>query len=176
MVIHEMPPDECRQMLARIRLARLACARNNQPYVVPIHVDLDGGFLYAYATLGQKIEWMRENPLVCVEMDELTSHGQWATLIVFGKYEELPKTAEHQAARDVAEKLFQQHPMWWQPASVPVGSATQRMPIVFRIAVDQVTGRYARPANPAPPVREDAKSARRPNWLARLVRRGDRQG
>ena len=56
---------------------------------------------------------MRENPLVCVEMDELTSHGQWATLIVFGKYEELPNTAEHQAARDVAEKLFQQHPMWW---------------------------------------------------------------
>jgi len=105
---------------------------------------------------------MRENPLVCVEMDELTSHGQWATLIVFGKYEELPNTAEHQAARDVAEKLFQQHPMWWQPASVPVGSATQRMPIVFRIAVDQVTGRYARPA-------ARVKSSSRPSSLPGAV-------
>lgn len=176
MVIHEMPPHECRQMLARTSLARLACARHNQPYIVPIHVDLEGGFLYGFATMGQKIEWMRENPLVCVEMDELTSRAQWATLIVFGKYEELPKTPDHQAARDVAEKLFQQHPMWWEPASVPVDSATQRLPIVFRISVDRVTGRYAKPANPAPPVREDAPPGGRPHWLTRLLRRADRQG
>jgi nitroimidazol reductase NimA-like FMN-containing flavoprotein (pyridoxamine 5'-phosphate oxidase superfamily) len=176
MVIHEMTPQECRQMLARTNLARLACARNNQPYVVPIHVDLDGGFLYGYATMGQKIEWMRENPLVCLEMDELTSREQWATLIVSGKYEELPNTPWHQAARSIAEKLFQQHPMWWEPGSVPVVSTKPRIPIVFRITVDKVTGRYARPANPALSVREDAKSGPRPNWLARFLRRVDRQG
>ena len=174
MVIQEMTPQECRQMLARTNLARLACARNNQPYVVPIHVDLDGGFLYGYATLGQKIEWMRANPLVCVEMDELSSREQWATLIVFGKYEELPKTLGRERARNIAERLFQQHPMWWEPASVPIVSTTQRMPIVFRITVDKVTGRHAKPANPAPPVPEDARPARRRNWLARLLRRGDR--
>jgi nitroimidazol reductase NimA-like FMN-containing flavoprotein (pyridoxamine 5'-phosphate oxidase superfamily) len=173
MVIHEMTSQECRQMLARTNLARLACARNNQPYVVPVHVDLEGGFLYGYATMGQKIEWMRENPLVCLEMDELTSREQWATLIVFGKYEELPQTSGHQAARNIAEKLFQQHPMWWEPASVPVVSTKPRTPIVFRIAVDKVTGRYARQANPALPVREDAQPAKRSNWLARLLRRSD---
>ena len=64
MVIHEMTEQECRAMLAGINVARLACARDNQPYIVPIRVDLDGEFLYGYATLGQKIEWMRENPLV----------------------------------------------------------------------------------------------------------------
>ena len=67
---------------------------------VPIHVDLDGECLYGYATLGQKIVWMRENPLVCLEVDELTAHGQWASVVVFGRYEELPPTPEFEGSRD----------------------------------------------------------------------------
>ena len=59
MVVEEMTERECRAMLAGTNIARLACARDNQPYIVPIHVDLDGEFLYGYATLSQKIEWMR---------------------------------------------------------------------------------------------------------------------
>ena len=75
MDIQEMTASECRAMLTRVRVARLACSRNNQPYIVPIHVDLEDEFLYGYATLGQKIEWMRENGLVCLELDELTTRG-----------------------------------------------------------------------------------------------------
>ena len=90
MVIQEIPEPECRAVLAGTNVARLACARNNQPYIVPIHVDLDGDFLYSYATLGQKIEWMRQNPLVCLEIDDVKSHGQWSSVVVFGSYEELP--------------------------------------------------------------------------------------
>ena len=43
-------------MLAGTYVARLACAHNYQPYIVPIHVDLGADFLYGYATLGQKIQ------------------------------------------------------------------------------------------------------------------------
>ena len=85
-------------------VARLACARNNQPYIVPIHVDLEGEFLYGYATLGQKIEWMRQNPLVCLEIDELMTDGQWASVLVFGRYEELPHVPEYEGPRSVAER------------------------------------------------------------------------
>ena len=102
-----MTERECRARLAGTNVARLACARNNQPYVVPIHVDLDGDYLYGYATLGQKIEWMRQNPLVCVEIDELRAHGQWASVVVFGHYEELPNTPGYEGPRRVAERLFQ---------------------------------------------------------------------
>ena len=90
MVIQEMTERECRAMLAGTKVARLACARNNQPYIVPIRVDLDGEFLYGYATLGHKIEWMRENPLVCLEIDEVITHAHWTSVVVFGRYEELP--------------------------------------------------------------------------------------
>ncbi|MBA2305601.1 MAG: pyridoxamine 5'-phosphate oxidase family protein [Acidobacteria bacterium] len=143
MVIQEMTEQECRTMLVRMDVARLACARNGQPYVVPIHVYLDGTFLYGYATLGQKIEWMRQNPLVCVEIDERTSHGEWASAVVFGHYEELTRTPEHEGSRKVAERLFQKRPSWWEPASVPVLNQERRTPIVFRIRIGRVTGRRA---------------------------------
>jgi len=145
MVIQEMTERECRAMLTRPEVARLACARNNQPYVVPIHVDLDGEFLYCYATLGQKIDWMRQNPLVCVEIDELDPQGQWSSVVAFGHYEELPHTPEYEDPRRIAEGLFQTRPMWWEPAAVPLAGHEQRTPIVFRIRISRVTGRRAAP-------------------------------
>ena len=141
MVIHEMTEGECRAMLAGTNIARLACARQNQPYIVPIRVDLEREFLYGYATLGQKIDWMRENPLVCVEIDEVVTPAQWASVVVFGLYEELPLTPQFEDARRVAETLFQRHPAWWEPASAPLGAHQQRPPIVFRIQITRMTGR-----------------------------------
>ena len=64
MLIHEMAEVECRSALERANISRLGCALDNQPYVVPINVAFDGHFLYGFTTLGQKIEWMRSNPLV----------------------------------------------------------------------------------------------------------------
>src|SRR5471030_2895825 len=172
MVIQEMTERECRVMLAGMKVARLACARNNQPYIVPIHVDLDGECLYGFATLGQKIEWMRQNPLVCLEFDELITLGQWASVVVFGHYEELPHTPEHEGSRRIAERLFQRHPGWWEPASVPLAGREQRTPIVFRIRIGRVTGRRAAPDTvEAVDVQGNASEARRPWWLAQVLRR-----
>ena len=172
MVIEEMTEQECRAILAGTNVVRLACARNNQPYIVPIHVDLDGEFLYGYATLGQKIEWMRQNPLVCLEIDELFTHGQWASVVVFGYYEELPHTPEYEGSRTVAERLFQRHPAWWEPASVAPDPHEPRTPIVFRIRIDRVTGRRAAPgAMETVHVQGNASEPSRPRWLAQVLRR-----
>jgi hypothetical protein len=37
MIVREMTEAECLTTLARTRLGRLACAHENQPYVVPIY-------------------------------------------------------------------------------------------------------------------------------------------
>jgi len=148
MVIHEMTDIACRALLGRSHVVRLACAQNNQPYIVPFHVDMDGEWLYGFATLGQKIEWMRQNPLVCVQIEELTTEEQWESVLVYGQYEELPHTPEYEEARGVAERLFQMRPMWWQPASTPLDTHQPRAPIVFRIRIDRVTGRRAAPDVP----------------------------
>jgi nitroimidazol reductase NimA-like FMN-containing flavoprotein (pyridoxamine 5'-phosphate oxidase superfamily) len=168
MIIEEMTYSECLEMLTRARLAHLACAADNQPYVVPIHIDFAEGSLFGYSTLGQKINWMRVNPLVCVEIDESTGQNQWATLIISGRYEELAATPENAYARRVAERVFERHPVWWEPASVtPVGRPA-RQPVLFRILVCAMTGRRAKPEvpiEPAPPSR--VMEERRAGWLSR---------
>ncbi len=73
MLIHEMTEDECRAALERVSFGRLACAHKDQPCVLPIYFSYDGKHLYRFGTLGQKIEWMRCNPLVCLEIDERSS-------------------------------------------------------------------------------------------------------
>lgn len=96
MVIREISRKECLRVLAEAKLARLACAHANQPYVVPVTLAYDevSGCLYGFTTLGQKVEWMRANPLVCVEVDEIGAYNQWVSVIVTGRYEELPQTAQ----------------------------------------------------------------------------------
>jgi nitroimidazol reductase NimA-like FMN-containing flavoprotein (pyridoxamine 5'-phosphate oxidase superfamily) len=72
-----MTDSECRNALGRSTVGRLACANNNRPYVIPIYFALHKDHLYAFATFGQKIDWMRRNPRVCLEIDERTAHDQW---------------------------------------------------------------------------------------------------
>lgn len=176
MVVDEMTEPECRAMLATTNVARLACARNNQPYIIPINVDLDGQFLYGFATEGLKIEWMRQNPLVCLEIDELSLQTHWASVIVFGRYEELPHLPEYEDVRRVAQRLFERHPMWWQPASVPLAGHEQRTPIVFRIRIDRMTGRRSSPEpGKVAYVQQNPSDARRPRWLAHVLRRLSRR-
>lgn len=104
MLIHEMNKDECLLVLSGTRLARLGCAHNNQPYVVPVSLayddtETDHPCLYGVTTLGQKVEWMRENPLVCVEVDKITTHDVWVSVIAFGRYQELPVNRDRDEAR-----------------------------------------------------------------------------
>jgi len=171
MLIQAMTLQEGWALLGRNNIARLACARNNQPYIVPLRIDLDGNCLYGCATLGQKIEWMRTNPLVCVECEEFVSERRWASVIVCGHYEELPNVPENESARRTAERLFQKHPMWWEPGTVPLGDRERRSPIVFRIHVDSLTGRRTvqDEARRDPPDLPRQYSPSR--WLTRMWRR-----
>ena len=94
MLIREMTRDECVRVLSETRLARLATARENQPYIVPVYVMYDEATecLYGFTTPGQKVEWMRANPLVCVEMDKVAAYDQWVSVVIFGHFEEVPES------------------------------------------------------------------------------------
>ena len=91
MDINEMTAGECRGYLQRASLGRLGCSYENQPYVVPIHFASEDGYLYVFSTFGQKVKWMRANPKVCVQTDEIRNQSEWISVIVYGEYEELPE-------------------------------------------------------------------------------------
>ena len=108
MKIHEIPEDECRAVLARNAIGRLGCALDNQPYVVPILFAYEPDYVYAFSTVGQKIEWMRSNPKVCLQVDEIAGQSQWTSVLVNGTYEELPdppRSVERAHARELLEQV-----------------------------------------------------------------------
>jgi nitroimidazol reductase NimA-like FMN-containing flavoprotein (pyridoxamine 5'-phosphate oxidase superfamily) len=159
MYVHEMTFDECVHALKKTNVGRLACARDNQPYLVPINFAFDGTYLYGFTTLGQKIEWMRSNPLVCFEIDEVMCHNEWMSIIVFGRYEELPDQPQFKEARIYAHRSLQKRIMWWEPAYISQEHRDQPhslTPIFYRIHIDKMTGHRATSDEPSP--RHNAES------------------
>jgi uncharacterized protein len=150
MLIHEMTEDECRAELGRTDFGRLACVRDGDPYIVPVNFSYDGQYLYGITTLGQKIEWMRSNPLVCLEIDERPDPDHWMSVIVFGRYEEIPDTPKFQAVRAHAYEVLQKRTIWWEPACIPNGEGELRPPIFYRIEIEQMTGRRGMPRASGP--------------------------
>src|SRR5262245_49747230 len=153
MIIREMTEDECREVLERVSFGRLACARDNQPYVVPIYFSYHGGYVYGFSTPGRKIEWMRSNPLICLEVDERTSHDRWVSVVLSGRFQELPDTPEFAAERAQAHAALQRRAMWWEYASIPAAEWRRKSapfaPIFYRLHIDRITGHRATPAAPS---------------------------
>jgi nitroimidazol reductase NimA-like FMN-containing flavoprotein (pyridoxamine 5'-phosphate oxidase superfamily) len=150
MRIHELSRDECLEVLARASIARLACARDGQPYVVPVSIVFDRDCLYSFSTSGQKIAWMRENPRVCVEVDEVEDPRRWVTVLAFGTFEELTLRPEHRDARETASRLFRERPGWWEPAIAQLPSGQRFSPVIYRIAITRVSGRRTASATHGP--------------------------
>ncbi len=146
MKVEELNFDECCEVLERTKVGRLACSMDNQPYILPFNFAFAGGkYLYAFSTVGQKIRWMRENPKVCVEVENVNNQDDWTTVIVFGRYEELPDAPEFESERIHAHELLSRRPMWWQPAYVAGTHREQsdEKPVYFRILIEKLTGHRA---------------------------------
>lgn len=146
MFVHEMSRAECLEVLGRAKIGRLGCAHDNQPYVVPMNFALDGDLLYGFTTLGNKVEWMRSNSSVCFEVEEVIDHNNWTSVIVFGRYEELPDRPAYERARQRAYEFLQKRAMWWEPAYVSPKHFNQPhsvTPVFFRIHIAKITGRRA---------------------------------
>jgi len=146
MVIRELTKQASLDLLTRVHLGRLAVAKANQPYVFPIHFAYRENSLYCATTVGQKIEWMRENPLVAIEVDEIDSPQQWESVIVSGRYEELADTPETRDMRQLAWSLLQERKLWWEPGyakTIVRGAERPMVPLYFRIHIERMTGRRA---------------------------------
>lgn len=173
MLIREMTGEECFEALASAGFGRLACARDNQPYVVPVYFVFDGSNVYCFSALGRKIEWMRVNPLVCLEIDDVKSQNDWTSVVALGRYEELPDTPSFQRARQHAHELLQKRASWWQPACGAVAHRAGPQdftPVYYRISVEQLTGHRATPDTcETAAMNATAEPDKEGGWLNRLL-------
>jgi nitroimidazol reductase NimA-like FMN-containing flavoprotein (pyridoxamine 5'-phosphate oxidase superfamily) len=148
MVITKMRSRECREMLTRLGYGRLACASNNRPYIVPFYFAYDADRLCCFSTVGRKIEWMRLNPLVCVQVEEIRGHDEWTSVVVMGQYIEIPNGREFAESRGYIRSLLKKRALWWQ--SGYTASQVRRKPkppisVFFNIRIEELTGLRATP-------------------------------
>jgi len=143
MVIHELSAADCADVLSRTNLARLACCRMNQPYVVPVSFAYDPrqACLFSFSAVGRKVEWMRENPNVCLEIEDVEDRFHWTTVVVYGRYDELGDAPEHREIRQRALHLFNDRSRWWLPGAAKPGGTDHHGVVVYRIYIDRMTGR-----------------------------------
>ena len=157
----DMTDLECRALLTSETLGRLGCSRDNQAYVVPISYVLEQGTIYAFSSIGQKIDWMRDNPRICLQVDRIRTRLDWISVLVFGRFEEIPDDELHTRERETAWDILNKRPNWWEPAfttTIKAGRARQMKPLYFRIRIDSITGCRMKADTPASADIEESSS------------------
>jgi nitroimidazol reductase NimA-like FMN-containing flavoprotein (pyridoxamine 5'-phosphate oxidase superfamily) len=134
-VIDELSPEEADAFLREQFVGRVGCHAGGLTYVVPIIYAWDGACAWVQSVEGQKVRMMRENPRVCLEVDEYVAGGSWRSVIVQGDYEELAGADAERATELLVERFGRRR------RSAPEGGAERPQGVAFRIRARELTGR-----------------------------------
>ncbi len=131
---------EARDLLKRNGFGHLGCARDDQPYVVPMHYCFDGESAYFFTTAGMKTEWLDINPQVCLQVDQIESERRWQSVVMIGRAERLT-TAE--SIGRAAALLFEKHASLTPALNRKIVDNNEQtgQAVVYRIIPASITGR-----------------------------------
>jgi nitroimidazol reductase NimA-like FMN-containing flavoprotein (pyridoxamine 5'-phosphate oxidase superfamily) len=146
--IRELDRDECVAILARNHVGRIAYARQNHVDIEPLHYVYHDGWLYGRTSHGAKTEatgttWWP----VAFEVDEVEELFRWRSVVVHGGFYVMPDDgtevdrAEWQQGVELLLSLL--------PATFTDADPVAFRTVVFRMAVQELTGREAVPGGAA---------------------------
>lgn len=96
--IEDMPEGDMKALLLAREFGHLGVARDNRPYVVPMHYAYDHESLYFFTTLGTKTDYLDHNHEVCFQVEEVESKEHWQSVMVTGTAEHVTDAADITAA------------------------------------------------------------------------------
>ncbi len=133
----ELSPREVEEFLREQRIARLGCHADGVTYVVPLIYAYEDGAVVAVTTEGRKTAMLRENPRICVEVDEYDADGKgsWRSVIADGTCEELAGEEIEPALALMRERFARTAGRPAEPR--PLGPNV----VVLRISLDEISGR-----------------------------------
>lgn len=142
--VEEMGAQEVHALLERADYGHLGCARDNRPYVMPIHYAYEDPDIYIFTTEGMKTEFIAANPEVCLQVEEVVDPTNWKSVIATGKAERLTDKEEIEHAMQYITKTNPTltpalNKMWTDP----LGRASNIT--LYRIHPDIISGRKTLP-------------------------------
>jgi nitroimidazol reductase NimA-like FMN-containing flavoprotein (pyridoxamine 5'-phosphate oxidase superfamily) len=143
-------PDECRVILARNRVGRIAFAQRNRIDIVPLHYVFADGVLCGRTARDTRLQRITENfsnawP-AAFEVDEVDGLFDWRSVVVHGNVHAATK-GDREWRRD--------EPKWEKtvralrgvlPEAFTAADPTAFRDVVVRVDVTEISGREARPA------------------------------
>lgn len=150
-MIKDLNSKDCIALLKKHYVGRLAYLVGKTPFVAPItyfYFEEDKkGSIISYSLEGHKMEAMRKNNYVSVQVDEIESINQWKSVLAHGEFEELhqidAKRLLHEFASGVKNLINQdtdKNVQFIHEFSSKL-QAQADPPIVYRINLHEITGK-----------------------------------
>ena len=146
-MIGSMTKDQIEQVLHRGFIGRIGCSADNKTYIVPVSYVFDGEYIYIHSREGIKIQIMRKNPNVCFEVDSIETMTNWRCVVVWGKFEELDNEVERTKVLKILNDKLMPYLLSETMRPQTLDQSPHRLekdnrPVVYRISVTEMTGRY----------------------------------
>jgi nitroimidazol reductase NimA-like FMN-containing flavoprotein (pyridoxamine 5'-phosphate oxidase superfamily) len=86
---------ECKALLSRNHIGRLAFTNANRIDIEPVSYVADGAWLFMRSAAGAKLESLAHSPYVAFEVDEVKSPLDWQSVVVRGTIYWMSDAARH---------------------------------------------------------------------------------
>ncbi|MFZ9262259.1 MAG: pyridoxamine 5'-phosphate oxidase family protein [Chitinophagaceae bacterium] len=144
--------QQINNLLSSQMIGRIACCDAHRPYIVPIAFAYDGKDIYCQTMEGKKIQFMRQNPNICFQVDFSKHYSDWQSVIVYGKFEEI-NTKEIEKARELlVNKILplmtdsRIHPHeHWEAHEMKLDDRERIKPIMFKLNIEEISGKFNKP-------------------------------
>ena len=137
--VRELTRDECDALLARNHIGRIAFTFHDRVDLEPVHYVYSGGWLHGRTSPGTKLSTLRHHPWIAFEVDEVEGLYDWESVIVHGVVH-IPDSdgspadiAAYESTLGLVRELV--------PHALDAGDPTPERQVLFRIYVEEVTGR-----------------------------------
>jgi nitroimidazol reductase NimA-like FMN-containing flavoprotein (pyridoxamine 5'-phosphate oxidase superfamily) len=144
----ELSPEQIDEILRQEILGRVGFVADGWPYVEPVTYVYDGDSVFVHSGEGLKLRALRENPHVCLEVEQINSMSDWRTVLVRGNFEQLLDENDEEGER--ALELLATH-----LARIERGASERLMaseevrrqegiprPVLYSIRIEATTGRF----------------------------------
>lgn len=148
-VFRTLDRPACLAVLARHHVGRLAYCHRERVDIEPLHFvyaeGADGtGWCYGRTAEGAKLDAVAHNRWVALEADEVHGPYSWTSVVVRGALTRLDPAAAAPAERAAAERALAALRAL-EPATLAAGDPAPGRTVLFRVHVDDVSGREASP-------------------------------
>lgn len=140
----ELSPAECREVLDRNHVGRLAFVRGRGVDIEPLGYAHKRDWLFLRSAYGAKIEALAHNPFVAFEVDEIRGPFDWRSVVAHGTIYTMTPEGLAAVAKYYEEAVEALRAI--MPEALTPRDPTPERYIVYGLHIDTLSGRMAHEA------------------------------